>query len=210
MKNLLLTFTILALLSACNQKKATETKEVTKPKTELKKVKGTAKTETSTKEFKTKTGKSFIVTEKKQSASISKITVTPQGFTEVNRELKMEESDPFDYALIADVNNDGFDELYIITRGAGSGSYAKIYGFASNKDKSVTPIYIPELTDNQFMKLFPNYMGHDTFYIEGNKLMRKYKQFKKDDEQCCPTGDIKFLEYKLTMGEASWILEITK
>jgi len=160
------------------------------------------------KQFKTKSGKTFIITEEKPSASLSNITITPKGFSEVNDPLKMEESDPFDYALVADVNGDGFDELYIITRGAGSGSYASVYGFSSNKDKSVTPIYVSELSDDDFVKFFPNYMGHDTFYTEGNKLMRKYKQFKKEDKQCCPTGEVKILEYHLKMGESSWVLEI--
>jgi hypothetical protein len=159
-------------------------------------------------EFKTKTGKSFIVEEKKPSASISTIKITPKGFTEINNPMLMEESDPFDYALVADINNDGFDELYIITRSAGSGSYAKIYGFASNKDKSVTPIYIPELSDDDFVALFQGYMGHDIFYIEDNKLLRKYPVYEKEDSNSNPTGGDKIFQYKLKMGEASWILEI--
>lgn len=201
---------IIAVLGSCKEKKTSESKEVPKPKTELKKVEKTPIETVATKEFKTKTGKTFIIKEEKSSASISKITVTTKGFAKVNETLKMEESDPFDYALVADINGDGFDELYIITKGAGSGSYAKIYGFASNSDKSVTPIYVTELSDKDFVHFFPNYMGHDTFYIEGNKLMRKYKQYKKEDEQCCPTGEMKFLEYKLKPGEASWNLELKK
>lgn len=208
MKKLFSTLIIIILLISCDQKKVSEKQENTK--TDIKAVIETPKSETREREYKTKTGKSFIISEVKPSSSISKITVTPKGFTEVNRVLEMEESNPFDYALVSDVNNDGFDELYIITRGAGSGSYASIYGFASNKDKSVTPISVPELTNNQFVKFFPNYMGHDIFYVENNKLMRKYKQYKKEDEQCCPTGEVQYLEYKLKSGEASWTLEINK
>ena len=210
MKRILLSMIMIALLSSCDQKKATETKEVAKPATELKKAEETPKATVVTKEFKTKTGKTFIITEEKPSASISKITVVPKGFLEVNKPLKMEESDPFDYALVADVNGDGFDELYIITRGTGSGSYANIYGFSSNKDKSVTPIYVPELSDDQFVAIFKGYMGHDKFYVEGNKLLRKYPVYKKDDTNSNPTGGDKILEYKLKLGEASWILELKK
>jgi len=202
MRITLTTLLVLLMLSSCGKKMTTERKEIPIAKIPT-------NSNIDSKEFKTKSGKVFVVTEEKPSASISKITVTPKGFTKVNKPLQMEESDPFDYALIADVNNDGFDELYIITRGASSGSYAEIFGFASNKDKSVAPIYVHELTDDQFVKFFPNYMGHDTFYIEDNKLMRKYKQFKKEDEQCCPTGEMKFLEYTLNLDEASWILKIS-
>ena len=210
MNKIFLIIIILALLSSCNQKKSTETKDFLKSKTELKKMEDTPKSKTIIIEYKTKTGKIFIINEEKPSASISKITLTTKGFTEVNEPLQLEESDPFDHAFVADINGDDFDELYIITRSVGSGSYANIYGFSSNKDKSVTPIFIPELSDDDFVKFFPKYMGHDTFYIENNKLMRKYKQFKKEDEQCCPTGEMKFLQYILKMGEASWILKVKK
>jgi len=199
---------IISLLSSCDQKKATETKEAPTTETELKKAPDVPKKESQIKEFKTKSGKIFIIKEEKPSASISKITVIPKGFSEVNEPQQMEESDPFDYALIADVNGDGFDELYIITRGAGSGSYAQVYGFSSNKDKSVTPIYVPELSDDDFVATFKGYMGHDKFYVEGNKLLRKYPIYKKEDSNNNPTGGEKVLEYKLKAGENSWILEL--
>jgi len=201
---------VIALISSCDQKKATEIKESSTPKTELKKAPEALKNNSQTKEFKTKTGKVFIIKEEKTSASISKITVIPKGFSKVNEPQIMEESDPFDYAIVADVNNDGFDELYIITRGAGSGSYANIYGFSSNKDKSITPIYVPELSDDDFVAIFKGYMGHDKFYVEDNKLFRKYPVYKKEDSNNNPTGGEKVLEYQLKAGENSWVLELKK
>jgi len=211
MKKVLLTFAILAFLSSCNQKKVSEKHEATTPETKTEAIKEVSKSSNvASKEFKTKTGKYFIISEEKPSASISKITITPKGFTKVNEPMKIEESAPFDYALVADINGDGFDELYIITRGTGSGSYANIYGFSSNKDKSVSQIYIPELSDDKFVELFQGYMGHDKFYVDGNKLMRKYPIYKKDDTNANPTGGDKILEYKLKMGENSWILELKK
>ena len=209
MKKVLLTFVILAFLSSCDQKKASEKHEATKPEIKTETIKEVSKSSNlASKEFKTKSGKVFIITEEKSSVSISKITVTPKGFAEVNEPIQLEESDPFDSALVADINGDGFDELYIITRGVGSGSYANIYGFSSNKDKSVTPIYMRELSDDDFVDIFKGYMGHDTFYVEGNKLLRKYPVYKKDDTNSNPTGGEKTLEYKLIPGEASWILEV--
>jgi len=208
MKKLFLTLIAIALLISCNQKKVSKKQENTK--TEIKTAKATPESKTPEREYKTKTGKSFIISEVKQSASISKITITPKGFTAVNRPLEMEESDLFDYALVADVNKDGFEELYIITRGTGSGSYAQVYGFASNKDKSVTPIYIPKLSDDDFVALFQGYMGHDKFYTEDNKLLRKYPIYNKEDSNNNPTGGDKIIEYELKEGESSWVLNIKK
>ena len=212
MKRFFVSMIMLAVLASCgNKDKAAEKKEAPKadPKTEVVKKESSNK-EGVTKEFETKSGKVFLVTEEKPSASISKITITPKGFSESNNPIELGETDPFDYALVADVNGDGFDEIYVITRGAGSGSYAKIYGVSSNRDKSATPIYVPELSDDDFVKLFPGYMGHDTFYVEGDKLMRKYPVYKKEDSQNNPTGGERVLEYVLKPGEASWILEIKK
>ena len=211
MKKVLLTFVILAFLSSCDQKKATKKQEAPKPETKTETIKEVSKSSNdASKEFKTKSGKVFNIKEEKPSASISKITVTTKGFTEVNEPLQLEESDPFDHAFVADINGDGFDELYIITRGVGSGSYANIYGFSSNKDKSVTQIYVPELSDDDFVAIFKGYMGHDKFYVEGNKLLRKYPVYKKEDTNSNPTGGDKIIEYQLKMGEASWVLEIEK
>lgn len=122
--------------------------------------------------------------------------------------MVIEEGDPLDNTFMADIDKNGFEELYLITRSAGSGSYAQIYGFASNNDKSISPIYVPELSDDDFVKLFQGYMGHDKFYIEDSKLLREYPIYKKEDTQNMPTGGNKTLEYQLKMGEASWELTI--
>ncbi len=210
MKKIILTIITLSVLISCNPKKESQNKEVKDQKSESNEIKETSKNGSQGKIYKTKTGMQFAVAEEKTSASLSKIAITPIGFSEVNDIIQMEESDPFDYALIADVNKDGFEELYIITRGAGSGSYANIYGFTSNQDKSVTPIFVPEMSDDEFIKLLPGYMGHDKFYVENDKLLRKYPVYKKEDSNNYPTGGDQILEYLLKKGEASWILEIKK
>lgn len=210
MKKVLWAVALLAVTISCKQEKSADKKEAPKQETETVKKAAQSETAVSEKEFKTKSGKVFIVKEEKPSASISKITIIPKGFSESNNAVELGETDPFDYAFIADINGDGFDELYVITRGAGSGSYAKIYGISSNSDKSATPIYVPELSEKDMVKLLPGYMGHDKFYVKDGKLYRKYPVYKKDDTQNNPTGDEKILEYILKPGEASWILELKK
>jgi S-adenosylmethionine synthetase len=99
----------------------------------------------------------FTVKEEKKNSSVSKITITTQGFTEVNEPIQMEETDPIFQTIVADINSDGFDELFLITQSTGSGSYGTIYGFASNNDKSVTPIYIPKISENDLKGDFKGY-----------------------------------------------------
>jgi len=109
---------------------------------------------------------------------------------------------------VADINSDGFDELYLITQSTGSGTYGTIYGFTSNNDKSITPIYIPKISEKDLKGNFKGYMGHDSIYISNNKLFRKYPVYKEEDANCCASGGDKSIQYILKKGESSWILGI--
>lgn len=41
------------------------------------------------------------------------------------------------------------------------------------------------------------YMGHDSFYVSGNKLYRQFPLYKKNDANCCPSGGHIILSYKV-------------
>jgi len=158
--------------------------------------------------LKTKTGKEFHVIEYRKSASLSDLSVVPVGFEEVNDTMHIMDADPVSEVFTADINNDGFDELYIITRSAGSGSYATVYAYSSNRDKSVTPVYVNPPTDQEYKKIFEGYMGHDSVYVSENHFYRKFPVYRKGDDNCCPSGGTKVIEYVLKPGEASWLLEV--
>jgi len=53
-------------------------------------------------------------------------------------------------------------------------------------------------------------MGHDSVYIEGSRLYRKFPVYKEGDANCCPSGGTKTIKYTLKKGEASWQLVIDK
>jgi len=210
MKKSLIALIFLILLSAC-VKNPSDKPEVEEPKAVTKAIeKSSESIEIVSKEYKTKTGKSFIVYEEKPSASISNISIRTNGFTIVNDTLYLEDSDPISQITITDLNKDGFDEIFIITESAGSGSYATIYGFSSNKDKSVTGIVVPEISQSDLAEgaVFNGYQGHDSIYVSKNKLFRKFPVYKEGDENCCPSGGDKTIRYVLKHGEASWRLEV--
>ncbi len=198
---------VLILLYSCDQKKSEKNIPAIE-KVEIKSVKLQKIAQTVIREYTSNTDKIFIVKEEKKSSSLNEITIIPKGFTEVNESIQIEESDPLLEAIIADINNDGFDELYLITQSAGSGSYGTIYGFVSNNDKSITPISIPKISEKDLKGNFKGYMGHDSIYVSNNKLYRKYPVYKKGDANCCPTGGDNTLQHVLKQGEASWVLEI--
>ncbi len=160
----------------------------------------------SPKEYKTKTGKTIIISETHPvGQSLSTIEISTKDF-EHNYPEKYEDVDPISDVFIADLDGNGFDEIYIITTSQGSGSYGKVLGFASNKDKSLSMINFPDIQKED--KMFEGYMGHDIFKIEDKKLVRTFPIYKKDDSNQNPTGGKRILIYGLYPGEAMWQLKI--
>ena len=157
-------------------------------------------------EFKTKTGKTIIVSETHPAGrSLSTIEVRTRGFEHEYHEIYPDRY-PISDVFVADLDGNGFDEIYIITTAAGSGSYGSVLGFASNKDKSLSMINFPDIQQGD--EHFKGYMGHDTFKIEDQKLVRIFPIYNKGDANGNPTGGRRKLVYGLVPGEAGWQLRI--
>ena len=158
------------------------------------------------KEYRTKTGKTIIVSETHPvGRSLSTISISTRGF-EHNYGEVYEDRDPISDVFVTDLDGNSFDEIYIITASAGSGSYGTVLGFASNKDKSLSMINFPEIQEGD--EHFEGYMGHDTFKIEGQNLVRIFPIYKKADTNENPTGGRRKLVYGLYPGEAMWQLRV--
>lgn len=156
--------------------------------------------------YRTKTGKTIFVSETQSvGRSLTTIKISTNGF-EHNFQEEYKDRDPVSDVFIADLDDNGFDEMYIITTSAGSGSYGSVLGFASNRDKSLSMIYVPEIQDGD--KNFEGYMGHDTFKIEDQKLVRRFPIYNEGDTNANPTGGRRTLVYGLVPGEAMWQLKI--
>jgi hypothetical protein len=99
------------------------------------------------KAYKTKTGKTIIVSESRPvSRSLGTIEIRTRGFEHNFREV-FEDRDPVSNVFVTDLDGNGFDEIYIITTAVGSGGYGSVLGFASNKDKSLSMVHFPEIRE---------------------------------------------------------------
>ncbi len=155
-----------------------------------------------TREYKTQTGKTITVTESHpQGQSLSNIIVAFAG--NAASEMKFTDMDPINKVLVGDLDANGFDEIYIITTGAGSGSYGNVIGIASLSDKSLSQITVPAVEEKEMKKggNFEGYQGHDEFEIIENSLARRFP-IK------APNATMRSINYKLKAGEASFILYI--
>jgi len=160
------------------------------------------------KTYRTKTGKMIVVSETHaEGRSLGTIEVRSEGFVHDFGEV-FEDRDPVTDVFTADLDGNGFDEIYIVTTAAGSGSYGTVLGFASNKDKSLSMIHFPEIQTGD--ENFEGYMGHDTFSIEDRKLVRVFPVYNKSDTNENPTGGRRKLVYGLVPGEAGWQLRVER
>lgn len=159
--------------------------------------------------FTTKSGKAIELRIHSDEDGMFDFHLIPKGFEFTRDTLILTDSNPLSEGFLADLDNNGFEELYLITTAEGSGSYGHIHGFASNSDKSLTPIYLRPIHENDLApgELFDGYMGHDSIFMDQGKLMRKFPVYREGDPNCCPTGGIRQLRYNLVPGEATWKLE---
>ncbi len=164
-------------------------------------------------EYATKSGKKFIVSiDHSFSAGIDYVQVETSGFEAVNTTHIIGEIDPVEEVFIADLDKNRFDEIYLLTRSSGSGSYGNIYGMASNKDKSAILIYVPGISEKRIEKggLFEGFMGHNKFSVEDGKLVNSFPVYSENDTNSNPTGGKRKILYRLIAGEAGWILKPEK
>ncbi len=78
--------------------------------------------------------------------------------------------------------------------------------YAVNDGKSMTPIYLPPITDDA--KASKGYMGHDEFAVLENVLGRRFPVYKEGDTNAAPAGKTRQLQYKLVPGESGWVLKL--
>jgi hypothetical protein len=148
----------------------------------------------------------FSVTESHSGGhSLSNIQVESKGFAH-NISERFEGRDPIQKVLVGDLDENGFDEFYIVTVSVGSGSYGDVLAFASNKDKSLSLIHFPEVREGD--ERYVGYLGHDSFELTEDGLVRTFPIYLPSDTNSMPTGGTRKILYELYPGEAGWQLRI--
>jgi hypothetical protein len=140
--------------------------------------------------------------------SINKLRIEPSGLEIDNTAIEREIDGTITGAEVADLNVDGSPEIYVYVTSAGSGSYGSLIGFSANRKKSLSEIYLPDLTADK--KNARGYMGHDEFAVVENVLARRFPIYRNGDTNSKPSGKMRQLQYKLVKGEASWQLRLNR
>lgn len=109
-------------------------------------------------------------------------------------------------AEIGDLNIDSYPEVFVYLTSNGSGSYGKLIGYSVNNGKSVSQVYLPDISENSDVS--KGYMGHDEMAIVENTFCQRFPIYKEGDHNAKPTGGIRQIQYKLVDGENGRILKI--
>lgn len=75
-------------------------------------------------------------------------------------------------AEIGDLNIDSYPELFVYLTSDGSGSYGKLIGYSVNNGKSVSQVYLPDISEND--EVSKGYMGHDEMAIVENTFCQRF------------------------------------
>lgn len=149
-----------------------------------------------------------FVVEATNEGSMNNLTITPSGLSEVNDVISREIDGSVTNAEIGDINADGSPEIYVWVNSAGSGSYATPIGYASNNNKSMSEIYFPPISEDAVNS--KGYMGHDEFAVVEGVVAQRFPIYKDGDTNAQPSGKMRQLQYKLTPGEAGWVMKVDR
>ena len=140
--------------------------------------------------------------------SLNTLTITPSGLEGKNEPIILKIEGSVTNAEVEDLDANGFPEIYVYVRGAGSGSYGSLIAYACNQKKSLTPIFLPDLMEDKVNA--KGYMGHDQFAVGEGSLLRRFPLYHQADSNNKPSGKNRQLQYKLKAGEAGWILRLDR
>jgi hypothetical protein len=137
-------------------------------------------------------------------SSVNTVTVRALAGSEIFAEEQTEADGTVSGMEVEDMNADGYPEIYVYVTSAGSGSYGSLIAYASNRNRSISPIYLLPLEDDP--EAARGYMGHDRFVVGEGALVRNFPIYKEGDTNAAPTGGTRQIQYRLQAGEAGWQL----
>jgi hypothetical protein len=138
-------------------------------------------------------------------SSINTLTITPSGLKQHNVVITREADGTVIKAEVGDLDANGFPEIYVYVQSAGSGSYGSLVAYASNKNLSLSEIYLPPVADNALLS--KGYMGHDEFQLVENTFAQRFPLYDEKSTNSNPSGKLRQLHYRLQAGEAGWKLK---
>jgi hypothetical protein len=147
----------------------------------------------------------FVVTSPNTSVD-NRVSIAPSGLEIDNGPVEWPVDGRVIDARVADLDADGSPEVYVFATSDGSGSYGSLVGYATNRRKSMSQVYLAPIAGDT--KLAPGYRGHDAFDIDAKALVRRYPLYRDGDANASPSGGAREVRYRLAPGEAGWLFVV--
>lgn len=109
-------------------------------------------------------------------------------------------------AEAADINADGSPEIYAYVEAVSGEPGTSLVAYSANRRRSLSEIYLPPVTDDARAAL--GYRGRDEMRVVEGTFVRRFPIYRQGDADAKPTGGTRQIQYKLALGEASWVLRI--
>jgi hypothetical protein len=108
-------------------------------------------------------------------------------------------------AEVADLNVDGSPEVYVYVKSTGADANGSVVAYVANNRKSLSMAAMAPLSDTPGAA--DGYQGQDEFAVLEGVLGRRFPIY---GEGGALTGKTRQMQYKLTPGEAGWILKLDR
>lgn len=158
-----------------------------------------------TRELISKTGKKWLIHQTPLSdPAFVAVSVESVGFQRDQSLLELGEIDPLVVVKLADLDSDGFEELYLVTKSAGEEAYGTLYGFYSDQDQDVLLISYEGASPYTTKEGGPyeGYRGGDIFLFGENNLANTFMATLPQSSSAIK----KTVYYKLTKEEGAMVL----
>jgi hypothetical protein len=164
----------------------------------------------STKEYKLKSGKSFFLIQERESDYLVNAFVVGNGFAESRDTILFDEIELIEAVVTADIDNDGYEELYIFTKGFSPGAYDHVFGVTSVEDKSYEIINFKILKPSDVDEggVFQGYQGQDVYTFENNSIRRTFPVYKAGDFYNHPSEGYRTLYYTLGKSDSGYYFKL--
>ena len=133
----------------------------------------------------------------------NRLMVTPSGLKADNTAIEIDVTGIITRIEVADINADGSPELYVY---GFDGASQTVIAWSSNKKKSLSGIYLPDLDAAQSK----GHRGGDEFAVVEGILARRFPLYPDDQPDSKPNGKTRQIQYKLHAGEAGWLFKADK
>lgn len=126
------------------------------------------------------------------------LRIVPRGLAD-NSEIMQPIDGIVAGAEIADLSIDQAPEVYVYVRLPGDDQRLSLVAYASNRNKSLSMIFLPPLED--VPGAAADHAGHDAMAVVESVFAWRFP---------IPGGRNRQLQYRLTQGEASWVLKFDR